>query len=325
MTLGMTFVADAMSWGLALLQALLYLALAPLLVGWIRKVKAVLQNRRGASLWQPYRDLYKLFAKETRMAHTASLLFRAAPYIVFVATWLAAAAVPLIASDLPTAAIADVIVIAGLLALARFFLALAGMDVGTAFGGMGASREMLVSALAEPAMLMAVFTLAMTAHTTNLASVVNFQLDNGIILRPSYVFALAGLVLVAVAETGRIPVDNPTTHLELTMIHEAMILEYSGRHLALMEWAAQLKLLLYGALLVNVFFPWGISQGFGLAALAAGFCIVILKLAVLAAALAVSETVLAKMRLFRAPAFLNLALLLALLGLLSHVILEVGT
>jgi formate hydrogenlyase subunit 4 len=324
MTLGMTLVADAMAWGLALLQALLYLALAPLLVGWIRKVKAALQNRRGASLWQPYRDLYKLFAKETRMAHSASLLFRAAPYIVFVATWLAAAAVPLIASDLPTAAIADVIVIAGLLALARFFLALAGMDVGTAFGGMGASREMLVSALAEPAMLMAVFTLSMTAHSTNLASVVNFQLDNGIILRPSFVFALAGLVLVAVAETGRIPVDNPTTHLELTMIHEAMILEYSGRHLALMEWAAQLKLLLYGALLANVFFPWGIAQGFGFAALAAGFCIVMLKLAVLAAALAVSETVLAKMRLFRAPAFLNLALLLALLGLLSHVILEVG-
>ena len=317
--------ANVAAWGLALLQALLYAALAPLLVGWIRKVKAVLQNRRGASLWQPYRDLYKLFAKETRMAHTASLLFRAAPYIVFVATWLAAAAVPLFATDLPTAAIADVIVIAGLLALARFFLALAGMDVGTAFGGMGASREMLVSALAEPAMLMAVFTLAMTAHSTNLASVVNFQLDNGIVLRPSYIFALAGLVLVAVAETGRIPIDNPSTHLELTMIHEAMILEYSGRHLALMEWAAQLKLLLYGALLVNVFFPWGIAQGFGLAALAAGFGIVLLKLAVLAAALAVSETVLAKMRLFRAPAFLNLALLLALLGLLSHVILEVGT
>lgn len=324
MTSGMPLAADVAAWGLALLQALLYVALAPLLVGWIRKVKAVLQNRRGASLWQPCRDLYKLFAKETRMAHTASLLFRAAPYIVFVATWLAAAAVPLIATDLPTAAIADVIVIAGLLALARFFLALAGMDVGTAFGGMGASREMLVSALAEPAMLMAIFTLAMTAHSTNLASVVNFQLDSGIILRPSYVFALAGLVLVAIAESGRIPVDNPSTHLELTMIHEAMILEYSGRHLALMEWAAQLKLLLYGALLVNVFFPWGIAQGFGFSALAAGFGIVIVKLAVLATALAVSETVLAKMRLFRAPAFLNLALLLALLGLLSHVILEVG-
>ena len=312
------------SWVLALLQMLLYVALSPLLVGWIRKVKARLQNRRGASLFQPYRDLYKLFGKEARMAHTASILYRAAPYIVFVATWLAAAAVPMIATQLPTSAIADVIVIAGLLALARFFLALAGMDVGTAFGGMGASREMFVSSLAEPAMLMAVFTLAMTAHSTNLASVVDYQLASSNILRPSYMFALAGLVLVAVAETGRIPVDNPTTHLELTMIHEAMILEYSGRHLALMEWAAQLKLMLYGVLLANVFFPWGIAQGTGALALATGLAVIIIKLAVLGVMLAMSETVLAKMRMFRVPAFLNLALLLALLGLLSHVILEVG-
>jgi len=312
------------AWGLALSQALLYVALAPLLAGWIRKVKARLQNRRGAPVWQPYRDIYKLFGKEARMAHTASLLFRAAPYVVFTATWLAAAAVPLVATGLPTAAIADVIVVAGLLALARFFLALAGMDVGTAFGGMGASREMLVSALAEPAMLMAVFTLAMTAHSTNLDSVVIYQLAGTGMLRPSYLFALAGLVLVAIAETGRIPVDNPSTHLELTMIHEAMILEYSGRHLALMEWAAQLKLLLYGALLANVFLPWGIARDTGAVALGLGLTTVIAKLALLGAALAVSEAVLAKMRVFRVPAFLNLALLLALLGLLSHVILEVG-
>lgn len=312
------------AWGVALLQALLYAALAPLLAGWVRKVKARLQNRRGAAIWQPYRDLYKLFAKEARMAHTASLLFRAAPYIVFVATWLAAAAVPLVTTNLPTAAMADVIVIAGLLALGRFFLALAGMDVGTAFGGMGASREMFVSALAEPAMLMAVFTLAMTAHSTNLASVVEYQLLGETILRPSYMFALAGLVLVAIAETGRIPVDNPATHLELTMIHEAMILEYSGRHLALMEWAAQLKLMLYGVLLVNMFLPWGVATGTEPGALGIALAIMIGKLALLGTALAVSETVLAKMRLFRAPAFLNLALLLALLGLLSHVILEVG-
>ncbi|MCG6970822.1 MAG: NADH-quinone oxidoreductase subunit H [Gammaproteobacteria bacterium] len=315
---------NASLWALTLLQVLLYAALAPLLVGWVRKIKALLQNRKGASVWQPYRDLYKLFGKEARMAHTASILFRAAPYIVFVATWLAASAIPLIAIPMPTSAIADVIVIAGLLALARFFLALAGMDVGTAFGGMGASREMFVSALAEPAMLMAVFTLAMTAHSTNLASVVEYQLVNDNILRPSYMFALAGLMLVAIAETGRIPADNPATHLELTMIHEAMILEYSGRHLALMEWAAQLKLLLYGVLLANVFFPWGIGQGTGFAAASIGLVVIVTKLALLGVALAVSETVLAKMRVFRVPAFLNLALLLALLGLLSHVILEVG-
>jgi formate hydrogenlyase subunit 4 len=315
----------ASPWMLAGLQALLYALLAPLLVGCIRRMKALLQNRRGASVLQPYRDLYKLMGKEARVAHTASPLFRAAPYVVFTATWLAAASVPLIAVNLPTAMLADLIVLVGLLALARFFLALAGMDTGTAFGGMGASREMLVSALAEPAMLLAVFTLAMTAHSTNLSSVIDSQLAAGLVLRPSFLFALGALMLVAVAETGRIPVDNPATHLELTMIHEAMILEYSGRHLALMEWAAQIKLMLYGVLIVNVFLPWGIAQHFTPGALATGLGAVVLKLLALAALLAVAETVLAKMRLFRVPAFLNLALLLGLLGLLSHVILEVGT
>jgi formate hydrogenlyase subunit 4 len=312
------------AWLLALLQALLVVALAPLLVGWVRKVKAWLQNRRGAPVLQPYTDLRKLLAKETRVAHTASPLFRVAPYIVFVATWLACATVPLIVLDLPTARIADIIVLVGLLALARFFLALAGMDVGTAFGGMGASREMLISALAEPALLMAVFTLAMTAHSTSLAGVMEHHLADGFLLRPSYLFAFGALVLVAVAECGRIPVDNPATHLELTMVHEAMLLEYTGRHLALMEWAAWVKLLLYGVLIVNVFLPWGIATDFGPAALALGLAAVLVKLALLGAALAVGETVLAKMRLFRVPGFLNLALLLGLLGLLSHVILEVG-
>ncbi len=312
------------AWLSAVLQALLYLLLAPLLVGWIRRLKALLQNRRGSGLLQPYRDLYRLFGKEVCVAHTASPLFRLAPYVVFVSTALAASTVPLVVLGLPTSQLADIIVLVGLLALARFFLALAGMDVGTAFGGMGASREMLVSALAEPAMLMAVFTLAMTAHSTNLSSVMDFQLASGLVLRSSFLFALAGLALVAVAETGRIPVDNPSTHLELTMIHEAMILEYSGRHLALMEWAAQIKLMLYGVLLVNVFLPWGVADGYRPAALGSALLLVILKLGALALVLVVSETVLAKMRLFRVPAFLNLALLLSLLGLLSHVILEVG-
>lgn len=321
----MDHLLTAMPWLIAALQALLYALLAPLLVGCVRKMKALLQNRRGASVLQPYRDLYKLMGKEARVAHTASPLFRAAPYVVFTATWLAAASVPLFAVDLTTALVADLIVLVGLLALARFFLALAGMDTGTAFGGMGASREMLISALAEPAMLLAVFTLAMTAHSTNLASVIDSQLAAGLVLRPSFLFALGALMLVAIAETGRIPVDNPATHLELTMIHEAMILEYSGRHLALMEWAAQIKLMLYGVLIVNVFLPWGISGSFAPQALAAGLGVVLLKLLALGAVLAVAETVLAKMRLFRVPAFLNLALLLGLLGLLSHVILEVGT
>ncbi len=312
------------AWGLALVQGLLFLLAAPLLTAWVRRVKARLQNRRGAPLLQPYRDLYKLFAKEAMVARTTSGLFLAAPYIVFGSTLLAGAVVPLLAVNLPTAAIADVIVLAGFFALGRFFLTLAGMDAGTAFGGMGASREMLVSALAEPALLMAVFTLAMTAHSTNLSSVVAYQLDAGLVLRPSYLFALLGLVLVAIAETGRIPVDNPATHLELTMIHEAMILEYSGRHLALMEGAAQLKLMIYGVLISNIFFPWGIATEFTPAALLLGLVAITAKLALLGVLLAVAETVLAKMRLFRAPEFLNMALLFSVLGLLSHVILEVG-
>ncbi|AOV17302.1 formate hydrogenlyase [Acidihalobacter aeolianus] len=308
---------------LAVAQALLWPLAAPLLVGWVRKAKAMLQNRRGASVLQPARNLGKLFAKETRVAHTASPLFRVTPYIVFTATWLAAAAVPLLSTRLPTSALADVIVVAGLLGLARFFLALAGMDVGTAFGGMGASREMMVSGLAEPALLMAVFTLAMSAHSTNLSSVVDHQLAGGTLL-PSMLFALGSLILVAVAETGRLPIDNPTTHLELTMIHEAMILEYSGRHLALLEWAAQIRLLLYGALIANVFFPWGIATTAQPLALGIAVGALAGKLLVLGAALAVGETVLVKKRLFQAPAFLNLAFLFALIGLLSHVILEQG-
>lgn len=315
---------SAAPWLLAILQLLLFLLAAPLLTGWVKWLKARLQNRRGPVPWQTWRVLYKLLGKEVLVAHTSSALFRAAPSIVFAATLLACTAVPLLAVHVPTAALADVIVLVGLLALARFFLALAAMDVGTAFGGMGASREMLISALAEPALLLVVFTLAMTAHSTNLGAMVDYHLDAGLLLRPSYLFALMGLLLLAVAETGRIPVDNPATHLELTMVHEAMILEYSGRHLALMEWAAQLKLMLYGVLIVNVFFPWGIATEFTVAALLLGLSVLTFKLLLLGAMLALMETAMAKMRLFRVPQFLNFALLLALLGMLSHVMLEVA-
>lgn len=240
----------------------------------------------------------------------------------FSATALAITAIPLIAVDLPTAASADVIVLVGFLAFARFFLVLAGLDVGTAFGGMGSSREMTISSMAEPAMLMAIFTITMTAATTDLSFAIEHILDEGLVLRPSFIFALLALILVAVAETGRIPVDNPATHLELTMIHEAMILEYSGRHLALIEWASQLKLMLYGVLIANIFFPWGIAETMTLSALAYGLLAIMGKLSVLAVLLAFSETLLAKMRLFRVQEFLSFAYLLGLLGMLSHIILE---
>ena len=312
------------AWLLAAAQTALFVGAAPLLAGWVKRVKCHMQNRAAPALWQPYRDLAKLFRKDMVLAENASWLFRGTPYIVFGAMSLAAAAVPLVAVDLPTGAIADVIVLVGFFALARFFTALAGMDIGTAFGGMGSSREMTIAALAEPAMLMAVFTLSMTAGSTNLSSAIHYVLEAGLVLRPSFLFALLALAMVAVAETGRVPVDNPATHLELTMIHEAMILEYSGRHLALIEWAAQIKLMIYAVLVANIFWPWGIAQDFTSEALGIGAVAIAAKLTALAIVLVVWETVLAKMRIFRVPPFLGFAFLLSLLGMLTHVVLETG-
>jgi len=312
------------AWVLAAVQTALFVAAAPLLAGWIKRIKCHMQNRAAPPLWQPYRDLAKLLRKNVVLAENASWLFRATPYIVFGAMLLAAAVVPLVAVDLPTGAIADVIVLVGFFALARFFTALAGLDIGTAFGGMGSSREMTIAALAEPAMLMAIFTLSMTAGSTNLSTAIHHVLQAGLVLRPSFLFALLALAMVAVAETGRIPVDNPATHLELTMIHEAMILEYSGRHLALIEWASQVKLMIYAVLIANIFWPWGIARAFTAEALAVGAIAIAAKLTGLAVILVVWETVLAKMRIFRVPPFLGFAFLLSLLGMLTHVVLETG-
>ena len=319
-----SLLTDLSGWLLAGLQTLLFITTAPLLAGWIKHNKCRWQNRRAPPLWQPYSDLKKLFRKESVIAEDASWIFRATPYLILGTTLLAASVVPVIATDLPTAAIADVMVLVGFFALARFFLALAGMDIGTAFGGMGASREMTLASLTEPAMLMAVFTLAMTASTTNLSTTIETVLSQGLVLRPSFIFAALGLMMVAVAETGRIPIDNPTTHLELTMVHEAMILEYSGRHLAMIEWANQIKLMIYGVLIANLFIPWGIATEFNQKALLMGGVAIIAKLALLGMLLAFSETGLAKLRLFRAPDYLSFAFLLCLLGMLSHVVLEAG-
>ncbi|GAB6067681.1 NADH-quinone oxidoreductase subunit H [Methylothermus subterraneus] len=313
-----------MAWLLNLLQILLFMAAAPLFAGWIKQLKCWSQNRRAPSLLQPYFALYKLFGKETVVAERASWVFRTAPYLIFAVAVLACAIVPLVSVHLPTSALADVIVLVGFLGLARFFQALAGLDIGTAFGGMGSSREMLIASMAEPAMLMVVFTLAVSVGTTNLAAAIETLLHQPIMVRPSFVFAALALALVAVAETGRIPVDNPATHLELTMVHEAMILEYSGHHLALIEWSAQIRTLLYAVLLANVFFPWGLAEHFSLEALGIGVAAIALKLMALSSILVLAEILLAKMRLFRYPQFLGFAYLLALLGMLIHVILEVG-
>ncbi len=311
-----------MNWLLAVIQTILFVSLAPLLAGWVKWCKCILQNRKPPSLIQPYRELLKLTHKQPVVSEQASWLFVISPYIIFSAIVLAATVVPLIAVDLPTARSADAIVLVGFFAFSRFFLALAGLDIGTSFGGMGSSREMTISSLAEPAMLMAIFTLTMTASSTNLSYAINYVLNQGIVLRPSFIFALFAMILVAIAETGRIPVDNPATHLELTMIHEAMILEYSGRHLALIEWASQIKLMIYGVLIANIFFPWGIAEQLTLPALGIALLLIIEKLSILALFLALSETLFAKMRLFRVQEYLSFAYLLGLLGLLSHIILE---
>lgn len=306
-------------------QALLMVLFAPLAAGFAATCKARLQNRRGAGVLQPWRDLRKLFAKEVVLAGHASWLFRTAPYVVFTATVMAASVVPAVLVETPLSLTADVIALVALLALARFFLALAGMDIGTAFGGMGASREMTFAALAEPAMLMSIFVLSLGAHSTNLTTMIEHTLHAPFALHPSLAFAFVAMLMIALAENGRIPVDNPTTHLELTMIHEAMILEYSGRHLALMEWASMLKLMLFATLIADLFFPWGMAaQVVTAGGLLLPLILWLLKLAGLLLALAAVETGLAKLRLFEVPEYLSGAFVLAFLGLLSYYMLEVG-
>jgi formate hydrogenlyase subunit 4 len=292
-------------------QMALVLLLAPLLTGFVRKVKARLLGRQGPSVIQPYRDLLRLLRKEVVLAENASWLFRVTPYLIFAATWIAAALVPTFAIGLMFSWTADLIAIIALLASARFFLALAGMDVGTSFGGIGSSREVMT------AMIMIVFSLALVAGSTQLATVAAFMASPEVGLRVSLGLVLIALVMVAIAENARIPVDNPATHLELTMVHEAMVLEYSGRHLAMIEFAASLQLLLYVSLIACLFVPWGLAvAGAGPAAYAVGAAAYLAKLAVGGFLLALFETSIAKMRVFRVPEFLGAALMLGLLGTL---------
>jgi len=302
-------------WQSQLAQLVLVLILAPLLSGVTRKIRSRLLRRRGPSVFQPYRDLLKLIRKEAVVADNASWLFRIAPYVIFATTWVAAALVPTFAAGLTFSAAADVIVIVALLGTARFFLALAGLDVGTSFGGIGSSREMMFASLAEPAMLLVVFTVSLFAGSTQLSSISAYMLGPGVGLNISLALALVALVIVALAENARIPVDNPATHLELTMVHEAMILEYSGRHLAVIEAAASLKLLLYLSLIACIFTPWGTTlAGGGAVAYAVGLGAYVVKLAAFGFGLVVFETAIAKMRVFRVPEFLGMALMLGLLG-----------
>ena len=296
-------------------QMALVLLLAPLLTGFVRTAKARLLRRRGPSPIQPYRDLRRLFGKEAIVADSASWLFRAAPYLIFAATWVAAALVPSFATGLIFSWSGDLIVITALLGLARFAQALAGLDVGTSFGGIGTSRDVMIAAMAEPALIMVVCIIALVAGSTQLSAIAETMLAGGIGLRVSLAMALIALVIVALAECARIPVDNPATHLELTMVHEAMVLEYSARHLAMIDLAAAIKLLLYASLLSCLFVPIGLAPGgSGILALLAGLAAYLVKIAALGAMLAVFEISIAKMRVFRVPGFLGAALMLGLLG-----------
>jgi formate hydrogenlyase subunit 4 len=304
-----------------LCQSLLVVALAPLLTGWVGQCRAWLQNRTGPGLLQPYRTLHKLFLKDALLADNASPLFRVTPYILFGCMWLAAAIIPIIAIDLPFSQAADVIALVGVFALARVFIALAAMDIGTSFGSMGARREMLVSFLAEPALLMVFFASSLISHSTQLPHIVETFSHHAFVLYPSLAFASIAFLMILLAENARIPVDNPSTHLELTMIHEAMILEYSARHLALVEWAVSLKLFAYISIGIALFFPYGIAEVGNWGALPLAIVALLLKLTAAGAGLAGLETILAKMRIFRVPEFLGTAFLLAVLGLLIHFLL----
>ncbi len=311
-------VLGAFSQLLALLTALV---LAPLLTGWVSMWRHWLQNKSAPSLLQPYMTLHKLFNKELLMAEHASSLYRFSPYVVFGCMLLASAIIPTLSTDLPLSPAADAIALVGLFALARVFLSLAAMDVGTAFGSMGARREMLVGFLAEPALLMVLFCASMITGSTSLTTIVETLAHRDLAIYPSMLLAGVAFTMVSLAENARVPVDNPDTHLELTMIHEAMILEYSARHLALMEWAASLKLFAYSCVGLALFFPWGVAEADAPLALLFALPVLVFKLAVGGIMLAMIETVSAKMRIFRVPEFLGTAFLLGVIGLLVNVLL----
>ena len=300
-------------------QVLLLLALAPLVTGCIRNWKAKLQNRRGPRVWQPYFDLVKFLRKDMVISEHASWVFHAMPYVLFISTLLAGLMMPLVQISAPLSLFGGALAFVGLLALGRFFLALGGLDPGSAFGGMGSSREMTISAIAEPALMLAIFTVAISAGSTNFSQMLlhAHQGSGSLLLNPAHVLAFAALFIVLLAETGRIPVDNPATHLELTMIHEAMVLEYSGRYLALIEWSASLKQLVLMALLVNIFLPLGITDQPTVGALSLSLLFFLGKVLALSAAVVLVETTNAKLRLFRVPDLLSTAFILAALALLS--------
>jgi len=304
-----------------ILQTALMVAIAPLLTGIIRKLKALMQSRKGPGVLQPYYDLYKLFCKESVVSMNASWVFQLTPYVCMAAVLVAALMVPAI-STTSLNFVGDLIVVVYMLAMMRFFMALAALDTGSAFGGMGSSREMTLSAIAEPTILMAIFTMALIAHTTSLGDI-SYQLSvHGLdLVRPALFLAFAALFIATLAENARVPVDNPATHLELTMIHEGMILEYSGKQLGLMELSSMTKLMLFLTILASVFVPWGIATEISALSLSIGLALLIVKVLIMAAVIAYIESSMAKLRLFRVPSLLTLSFMMALIAVMSFYIL----
>ncbi len=302
-------------------QVIVIISLAPLLSGFIKKVRAFFQIRKGPSIFQPYYDIAKLLRKDSVVSENVSWIFHAAPAISFIAILAAGMLIPIYISDMPFGFAGDLIAVIYLFALARFFTALASLDAGSAFGGMGGSREMFVASMVEPALMLSIFAIALNAGSTNLGHI-SQTVSGPTAVSPYNILAFVALFIIAIAETGRIPVDNPATHLELTMIHEAMILEYSGKQLAIVELGAMMKQLLVFALLANIFFPWGIASGISGAGIA--LVLFIIKILILGAAMAVIETSTAKWRLFRLPDLLSVSLMLSFLSLVSFIIVRGG-
>lgn len=298
-------------------QALLLVAGAPLVRGIIARIKARIQRRQGASIWRPYADLGKLFRKEDLVPPSASAVFRFAPLLLFAVTVLATGFVPVLHNSALFGTASDFILLVYLIALGRFFMSLGAIDGGSAFGGMGASREALVSTLAEAPLLLSLMSLAILAHSASISEIVSWTLrQNFFDISLVHALAFAALVIVGIAETGRLPVDNPTTHLELTMIHEAMVLEYSGPSLAFIEWAQAIKLNLVLALLIGLFGPWGMASGLSAGVIGISIAAYLLKLGALIVTIALVESSLAKLRMYLVPDFLGVASALGILAII---------
>lgn len=306
--------------GAQLLFAVLF---APVLYGWIAVCRAALSNRSPAGILQPYRDLRRLFGKEILVPDQTSFLFPLVPIAVFGGLAASSLFIPFLWPDPVLSPVSDAIVLVGIFSLVRIMMAFGAMDTGTPFGDLGARREMMVAFLAEPATLMVLFTSSLWSRSTELPSILSSLLSSSDPFRPSLVFAFLAYTLILLGENARLPIDNPATHLELTMIHEAMILEYSGPFLALMEWGAQLRLLLYLLIGIDFFLPWGMTTQISVMGFASGGLVLLAKLFLAGSGLALIETLFAKLRIFRVPEFMAMAYLLAVMGFLIHFVLEV--